>query len=84
MKKYLIIGILALIMVMPLAGAANTIISTKNKVYLPNGGLNEDFTHIVLTEFVDSVPVGSYSVKMPDWVWFGSYDIPTYYLPIQN
>ncbi len=45
---------------------------------------DKDKSYIILTEFRNNVPIGSYSVKMPDWVWFGSYDLPMYYLPIQN
>lgn len=45
---------------------------------------DKDRSYLVLTEFENSIPLGSYTVKQPHWVWFGSYNLPTYYLPILN
>lgn len=51
MKKYLVVGIVAFIMIMPIAGASNILLTNKTEVKTPMSISNEDFTHTVFVEY---------------------------------
>ncbi len=51
MKKYLITGVLAILLIMPIVGAAN-ITNEKYEVQPSNILSGEDFTHTVIGEYV--------------------------------
>lgn len=57
MKKYLIIGILAIVMIMPIIGAANI---TNDKIEVQSSDIlsGEDFTHTVFAEYVTTTACG--------------------------
>lgn len=57
MKKYRIIGILAIILIMPMVGAAN-IINEKNEVKPINVLSGGDFTHTVIVEYAGTTTCG--------------------------
>jgi len=57
MKKYLIVGVLAIVMMMPVIGAEN-LTNEKNEVQPINAISEDDFTHGVLAEYVTTTGCG--------------------------
>jgi len=58
MKKYLIVLILAVILMMPLAGAANILHTKNHAIQSPTTLSNDDFTHAVIGEYVTTTGCG--------------------------
>lgn len=54
MKKYLMVGIVAFIMIMPIAGASGILLTNKTEVKTPMNITNEDFSHAVLAEYAST------------------------------
>jgi len=57
MKKYVIAGVLAILMIMPIIGAANI---TNNKIEVQSSDIlsGDDFTHTVIGEYVTTTSCG--------------------------
>lgn len=58
MKKYLILSIMTIVIILPLAGASTIIETNKDEINSPINTSYEDFTHTVLAEYVTTTTCG--------------------------
>jgi hypothetical protein len=58
MKKYLVAIVIVLILLLPVVGASNLLVSDKIEIKTPLNTLEDDFTHSVFTEFVGTTKCG--------------------------
>jgi len=83
MKKYLVAGIVAFIMIMPIAGASNILLTNKTEVKTPMSISNEDFTHTVFVEYgtmTTCPPCVTASSQL--YSIYGSGDLDFYYVSL--
>jgi len=58
MKKYLIMGIIALMLMVPIAGASHVMSKNKVEMATPTQTSMEDFTHAVIAEYATTTTCG--------------------------
>ena len=51
MKKYLVVGIVAFIIIVPIAGAFNQLSLEKNRINIQTSTILDEFTHTIFAEY---------------------------------